>query len=200
MLYRKFMYIPAVIATLAIPAAANAYCPVLEDLYEGVILERHNPAFEATWIRSGSGLSETRRQIVQGMPETVKENYAHALAVSEVWRNGNIYRISYKRDPSDLDNMKPSDTWKSAIRITENGKPLDTGKVTYTFMANDRIDIHDCSYKVVWVEVETRLNGADTIYFQHAFAPSLGLSLAAYRLDEHRLPVSEVLYDHVKKK
>lgn len=187
----------ALLITSAAHLMAGTTCPTAADLGTGVIIERNDPPLQSLWMRKDGHLTEKRSTDGGDQGIEVTTSYAHGLLPLEARTPNGVFALEYHGDITALEQIADRGEWSSAITLNVDGQPVANGTIFIETGDHEEIEIGDCTYPVVWTWVETHIEGREPSLFDNAFAPSLGLSLAAIRFDEAGEVISGVMFDSI---
>jgi hypothetical protein len=186
----------ALLAALAFTAPAHATdCPGRADLATGVVLERSAPASRATFRIAGAGIDEHRQALIAGLPgPTVRNRYAHGLAIAGQHRAQGSTTFSYSADLAPLDRLDEIGSFSTGVSVALDGAEISTGNLHLEFRGRGEIVLGECSYAVWQVHRALLLCDAAPSLSDLLYAPALGLVLREVRRGDDGAAIDTIAY------
>lgn len=188
----------AALFAAAAPLAAKAEaCPSNADLDSGIRLTRIDPFFSIVQTQTPNGLTEARVTQRGGVPLSVSSTYAHPMAVTQRVSNSGTLTLDYDADVTGINQIARTTTWTSTVALGADGQPINTGKVTITYLGSDTVAIDECSYDVWILHENLALNDRDPIMAEKTYSPDLGIALSTIQFNPDGSPRSGVFFDQI---
>lgn len=175
--------------------AASQTCPQRFAPDQTIRLIRKQPEFVSTFTRKEDQIIEKRVQNHLGRKLSIEQTYLHGLLPQTLKTDRAELTFLYDDDFQDLDRLPTTKKWLSEFTLRVAGKNVAKGVFSANYRGKGKISIGKCTYEIWKVQTITEINGKEQTLFEQSYAPALGISLKALRVNPKGKVLSGVVFD-----
>lgn len=168
----------------------SAKCPQTMQEGQTILLSRQKPFYEARFSLKDGKLTEARKAKELGRLTERAQTYYHPLVPASLSVRGYKLDLEIDEPVSKIADLPKLKKWVSSLTILSAGNIIGEGSQSLMFRGTETIFIGQCSYDTWRIRASMELPSRKPVFFEHFYAPTLGLILKSirYAKDGQTLP------------